>query len=80
MSTTLTDDAVGKEVIDADGDTIGIVTGVEHGTAQVDPDPGITEKITAKLGWSDPDEESYPLQEEAIATVTDDDIRLRYSR
>lgn len=80
MSTTLSDDAVGKDVIDAEGEQIGIVTAVEYGTAHVDPDPGLTEKFKAKLGWDDADEAKYPLQEEAVETVTDDEIRLRYRR
>jgi hypothetical protein len=77
MSTTITDDAIGTDVVDADGNKVGIVSRVEHGTAYVDPDPGLTDKILARLGWEDADEEDYPLQESAVATVTDDEIRLR---
>lgn len=77
MSTTLSDSAVGKEVVDEDGETIGIVSEVKHGTAYVDPDPGITDTIKAKLGWEDADDEDYPLQDAAIGTVTDDKIKLR---
>jgi hypothetical protein len=80
MSTTVTDEAVGKDVVDADGDEVGIVTSVRHGTAYVDPDPGLTDEIRAKLGWETTDEEGYPLQERAVATVTDDEIRLRDDR
>lgn len=80
MSTTLTDDAVGKDVIDANGEQIGMVTSVEYGTAHVDPDPGLTDKFKAKLGWEDSDDEEYPLQEESIERVTDDEIHLRYRR
>lgn len=79
MSTAqITDDAVGKTVVAANGDDVGIVSAVEHGTAYVDPDPGITTKLKTKLGWEDsPDEAGYPLQEQAIETVTDDEILLR---
>lgn len=80
MSTAITDDAVGKEVVDADGETVGLVTAVKHGTAHVDPDPGITAKLKARLGWEDADEAEYPLQHEAVETVTDDEIRLKYDR
>jgi len=80
MSTTLSDDAVGKDVIDASGEQIGVVSAVEYGTAHVDPDPGLTDKFKAKLGWDDSSGEDYPIQEEAVETVTDDEIRLRYRR
>ena len=30
----------------------------------------------SKLGWADRDEDTYPLQEESIETITDDEIRL----
>jgi hypothetical protein len=73
----LTDDDVGKTVVDGDGDEVGIVSAVEHGTAYVDPDPGITTKLKTKLGWEETDDDAYPLQERAIETVTDDRIRLR---
>ena len=80
MSSTLSDDAVGKDVIDATGERIGVVTAMEYGTPLVDPDPGITDKLKARLGWEDAADEDFPLQEGAIDTVTDDEIRLRYER
>lgn len=80
MSTTVSDDAVGKDVIDASGEKIGMVTAVEYGTARVDPDPGLTERFKTKLGWEDSDEAEYPLQDDAIAEVTDEEIHLRFQR
>lgn len=80
MTPTITGDAVGKDVVDVENDKIGIVTAVKHGTARVDPDPGLTDKFKAKLNWEDADQEAYPLQEEAIKTVTDDEIRLDFAR
>jgi len=78
MSTIrITDDDVGKTVVDGDGEEVGIVSAVRHGTAYVDPDPGITTKLKTTLGWEDRDEDGYPLQEQAVATVTDDRVRLR---
>ncbi|WP_135824827.1 PRC-barrel domain containing protein [Halorussus ruber] len=73
------EDDEGKSVV-VDGDEVGIVSEVEHGTAYVEPDPGITDKIKAKLDWGDRDEDTYPLQEQAVDTVTDDEIRLRGNR
>lgn len=77
MSTEITDDDVGKNVVDGRGDKVGIVSAVRHGTAYVDPDPSLTDEIKAKLDWEDTGEEDYPLQEAAVAAVTDDEIRLR---
>ncbi|WP_380678644.1 PRC-barrel domain containing protein [Salinigranum sp. GCM10025319] len=72
------EDDVGKTVVNGNGNEVGIISAVEHGTAYVDPDPGITTKITAALGWDNiDDEDGYPLQEQAVATVTDDQVRLR---
>ncbi|WP_101295154.1 hypothetical protein [Halegenticoccus soli] len=76
MRNSITDDDEGKRVVDAGGDEIGRVVEVRHGTAYVDPDPGLTDTVLSKLGWSEADEDSYPLQEEAIETITDDEIRL----
>jgi len=76
MPTQIPDDAVGRDIVDADGNQVGIATAVKHGTAYVDADPGITDKIRTRLGWEDTSEEDYPLQEEAIDTITDDEIRL----
>lgn len=72
-----TDKDVGKRVVNADGRTVGTVTAVRHGTAYVDPDPDMFDKIKAKLGWEDVDEDSYPLQRSEVSEVTDDEIRLR---
>lgn len=77
MSATITEDMEGKDVVDSDGTRIGMISDVRHGTAYVDPDPGITEKIKASLGWEEAEAEDYPLQESSIATVTEDEIRLQ---
>lgn len=66
----------GKSVV-VDDEKVGIVSEVRHGTAYVDPDPGVTDKIKAKLDWGEADEDTYPLQEEVVDTVTDDEIRVR---
>ncbi|WP_158058176.1 PRC-barrel domain containing protein [Halorussus halophilus] len=71
-----TDDDEGKSVVMGD-EKVGMITEVEHGTAYVDPDPGITDRIKATLDWGDRDEDTYPLQESRVDTVTDDEVRLR---
>jgi hypothetical protein len=69
-------DDAGKPVVVPTGDEIGMVTAVERGVAYVDPHPGITEKISAKLGWSDIDEDDVPLDEDHIVRITSDAVRL----
>ncbi|ELY74554.1 hypothetical protein [Natrinema pallidum] len=76
MSAQFTDDDIGKRVVNANGDEVGMVVDIEHGTAHVEPDPGITDSIKATLGWSDSGERTYPLQTEAVSRVTDDEIHL----
>ncbi len=78
MATQITDDDEGKKVVDENGDQVGIVSDVEHGTAHIDPNPGLTDKVKSKLGWGDTDEETYPLQEELVSSVTDDEVRLNH--
>lgn len=66
----------GKKVVRGD-ETVGRVVDVKHGTPYVDPDPGITDTLKSKLGWAEADEDAYPLQDETIEEVTDDEIRIR---
>lgn len=75
--TNLTDDDEGKQVVNSAGDDVGQITEVRGGKAYVNPDPGITDTISSKLGWGDADEEEYELQSNRIDTVTDDEIRLK---
>jgi hypothetical protein len=77
----ITDDDVGTAIVDESGDRIGIVAAVKHGTPYVDPDPGLTDKLKAKLGWEDvDDEDGYPLQDEQVLSVSDDEIRIETPR
>ncbi len=76
MAAMITENEEGKEVVHGT-ETVGRVVEVEHGTAYIDPDPGLTGTIMSKLGWGDRDEDTYPLQEASIAEITDDQIRLR---
>ena len=76
-SHTQIDDSIeGKHVINADGDEIGIVSGVRGGVAYVDPDPGIGDKIKSMLGWDDVEEDDYTLRSENIERITDDEVHL----
>ena len=78
MTPTLSPDDESKPVKNADRESVGRVIAVEDGTAAVDPEPGLTETFLSLLGWAEVDAESdtYTLQSEAIAEVTDEEIRL----
>lgn len=72
MASTLTDDAVGKTVVDAEGKELGIVAAVDDGTAHVDPNPSVAEHLMARVGWEGRDQEDYVITEEMLARVGDE--------
>lgn len=76
MSTKVTTDDEGKEVIDANGDRIGTVEEVDDGTALVDPVPEVSPIVVRALGWVDKPE-VYPLRNPSIDTITESTIHLR---
>jgi hypothetical protein len=72
----ITDDDEGKKVVDSGGQEVGMISEIRSGTAYVEADPGLTDAIRSKLGWSEAEQDDYPLQEDSIDTVTDDEVRL----
>jgi len=74
--TDLTERDEGKKVVNADGDTIGMISGFRGGQAYVDPDPGITDQIMSTLGWQDVDEDDYALESAHVERITDDAVHL----
>jgi len=75
--TNVLEEDTGKKVVNSRGEKIGMVTEVEDGTAFVNPDPGIADRIASKLGWGEADEDDYELHSNRIHTITDDEIRLK---
>lgn len=71
-----TKDDVGKSVVAAGGGRVGRIVDTRGGTAYVDPEPDVVDTISAKLGWSDADEETYELNGNHVEEVTDDEVRL----
>ena len=67
----------GKRVVDESGEEVGIVTAVRDGTAYVDPDPGMTEKLASRMGWADADEDDYLLPEASVERITDEEVHVR---
>lgn len=78
MCARLTEEDEGKDVVNAEGEKIGVVQSVQAGTAHVNPDPGVTDEIKSTLGWGDSDnEDTYALDDHQIEAVTDDEIQVR---
>jgi hypothetical protein len=77
MTTVLTNDDVGKDIVDETGIHIGIVSAVDRRTAHVDPNPALTDRITRELGLEETERGIYRLPESEVVTVTDDEVRLR---
>ncbi len=79
MATNVTrDDSIqGKHVVNAAGEKIGLITAVRDNTAFIDPDPGMTDTLKAKLGWDEVDTDDYPLEASDIDRITDDGVYLR---
>jgi hypothetical protein len=75
--TNLTDEDEGKAVVNSVGDKIGMVKEVRGNSTHVNPDPGITDTISSKLGWSDASEDDYELHNDQVKTVTDKEVRLK---
>lgn len=73
----LTEADEGKKVVDADGNKIGMITAFRGGRAYVDPDPDLTDSIRSKLGWTEASEDDYPISEDRVQHITDDEVRLQ---
>lgn len=71
----VTEDEVGKTVINTYGDEIGVVSEVRGGTLYVDPDAGLTEKVASRFGWGG-GEESYPVEARRIESITADEVEI----
>jgi hypothetical protein len=75
-NTTFTESDEGKTVVNQNSETVGRVVEVDGNRAYVDPDPSVTDAVMSKLGWGSRDEESYPLDPDSVASITDDEVRL----
>lgn len=77
MTVSFTEDDEGKVVVDASGDTLGLVTEISGDTAYVDPDPSLTETIKAELGWANAESEEYTVNASAVETKASEKLHLR---
>ncbi|UPV72727.1 hypothetical protein M0R89_09215 [Halorussus limi] len=78
MAVQISESDVGKPVLDADGNRVGTVADVEDDIAYVDPDTTLTDRIKSKLDLEESRRKTgYPVSEARIASVSDDEIRLK---
>ncbi|QLK24445.1 PRC-barrel domain containing protein [Natrinema zhouii] len=77
MGEEITVEDGGKRVIDSNGNEIGVVMDVDDGTAYVDPSEELGGELKTRLGWGRDTESRYPLRNDAIGEITDEEIRLR---
>jgi hypothetical protein len=68
----------GKFLMDAEGEEIGVVTGVdaEEQVAYVEPDPGVGEAVLQGFGFGGVDEDDIEVPAKSVATITDTEIRV----
>ncbi|ADD06671.1 uncharacterized protein Nmag_3119 [Natrialba magadii ATCC 43099] len=77
VAATITEDDQGKDVIDETGNQIGIISAVEEGTAYVDPEPGLTDRLRARLDWGSHSSDEYPVEPSQVKDITDDEVIIR---
>ncbi|WP_254536461.1 PRC-barrel domain containing protein [Halomarina litorea] len=70
----LTGDDEGKDVLSPDGQLLGRIARVEDGTATVETDPAADDPVLTQLGWANDSGETFPLQSQQVAEVTDDGV------
>ncbi len=73
----LSPDDQGKDVVDESGQQIGMVAEVEGQTAYVDPEPGLTDRLKARLDWGGHGDDDYPVESAQITEITDDEVVIR---
>ncbi|AEH37204.1 hypothetical protein [Halopiger xanaduensis] len=76
-SVSVSKDDQGKVVVDESGQEIGIASRIQADTVYIDPEPGLADRLKARLGWGNEDEDEYPVEPAQIKEVTDDEIVIR---
>ncbi|QLG50521.1 hypothetical protein [Natrinema halophilum] len=77
MSIELSQDEQGKDVVDENAQQIGMIAEVEGQTAYVDPEPGLTDRLRARMNWGGHGDEDYPIDSSQIKEITDDQVVIR---
>lgn len=75
MSDSASEVAAGDSVVDANGQEIGTVVGVEDGTPIVEPGDQLTDSATRALGWHG--DQPHRLYDAHVDAVADAAIHLK---
>jgi len=76
MTVAITEEDANKTVVDSDGTRLGTVSEVAHGRAHVSADPDVVDRMKRRLPAGSVDEETYGLDDESVAEITDEEIVL----
>lgn len=68
---------VGKPIVDADGNQLGRVVAVTGNELEVDSDPSLLDRVKARFGWKDRDEDTYRIDADRVRSVTDNEVVVR---
>jgi len=68
---------VGKRIVDADENQLGRVAAVTGNELEVDPDPDVLDRIKARFGWKDRDDDTHRIDADRVRAVTDDEVVVR---
>ena len=71
-----TDEDRGKPVENDAGETVGTIETVEGDVAHVRPDPDAVGSIKSSVGWDSRADVTMPLDDDVVAEVTDEAVRL----
>lgn len=69
----------GKDVVTADGDTVGTIEDIKGRTAHVKPGSSLDQTVRSRLGWTTDDEDVYELAHANVADISDTEVTLEQS-
>lgn len=79
MRHSFSDEDIGKTVLTAGGNEVGLITHVDGQEPYIKPSANLQKGVKERLGWVDPEKEAYPLYPVAVASVTDETVTLHPS-
>jgi hypothetical protein len=69
----------GKDVVDEEGNTVGTVSLVDDGQAEMNATPNLTGALRDFLGWGT-DDDSGQLKRDHVDEIGEDKVRLKIVR
>lgn len=69
----------GKPVYDTDDTRVGMITRIDGEDVYVDPDPELSERVAARLGWTfmlQGSEDTYAISAANVESVSDDRVTV----